>query len=129
MGKARAEFPVEDLPAASRRNTVCEATSEVAGRIPSWAAETFDLNEPSDPPPGPGSHCSIGSAGGSAVRTSPSPVARLLTVAEAATALRVSTKTIRRMLDRGELRRVSVGPLIRIHAEDIEQYIRERTSA
>ena len=45
MGKARAEFPAKDLSAASRRNTDSESTSEALGQIPSWATETFDLNE------------------------------------------------------------------------------------
>jgi excisionase family DNA binding protein len=129
MGKARAEFPLEDLPAASRRNTDSESTLEAPGRIPSWAAETFDLNGLSDAaPPGPACLRSPRSAGGSAVHPSPSPVSPLMTIAEAATALRVSTKTVRRLLDRGELHRVRVGRLVRIRVEDIEQYIRDRTS-
>ena len=127
MGKARAEFPLEDLPAASRRNTDSESTSEAPGRIPSWAAEMFDLNGLSDAaPPGPASRCSAVSTG--VVRTSPSPVAPLMTIAEAATVLRVATKTVRRMVDRGALRRVRIGRLIRVYAEDIEQYVRDCTS-
>jgi excisionase family DNA binding protein len=129
MGKARAEYLVEDLPAAWRRNSDSESTSEALGKIPAWAAETFDLHQLPDPaPPGPASHPSPGPADGSAVGTSPLSVASLMTIAEAAMALRVSMKTIRRMLDRRELRRVRVGRLIRIHAEDIEQYIRDCTS-
>jgi excisionase family DNA binding protein len=130
MSKARAKFPVEELTAASRRKTDSEPTSGAPGKIPSWAAETCDLNELSDPePPRPASHCSAGSSGGKVVRTSLSPVASLMTVAEAAMALRVSTKTIRRMLDQAELRRVGVGRLVRVHAEDVAQYIRDCTSA
>src|SRR5690242_16580188 len=128
MGKARVEFPVEDLPAASRRNTDCESTSEGPARIPPWAAETFDLNKPSDPAPlGPASHCSPGFAGGSTIRTSALSVAPLMTIAEAATALRVSTKTIRRVIARGELQCVKIGRLVRIRAEVILQYIGDHT--
>jgi excisionase family DNA binding protein len=52
-----------------------------------------------------------------------------MTVTEAATALRVSTKTVRRMLDRGELDCVRVGRLVRIRAEDIGHYIGQDTNA
>ena len=105
-----------------------EATPEERGQIPSWASQPFDLDEPSDPaPPRSISRCSPHSAVASAAGAGPSSFAPLMTVVEAATALRVSTKTIRRTIARGELRRVSVGRLIRIRVEDIKQYILERT--
>ena len=128
MGKAHAEFVVGEL-LASPRNTAAESTLEGRDRIPSWASQPFDLDEPpSDPAPtGVTSPCSPHSS--RAARTRPSSFAPLMTVVEAATALRVSTKTIRRMIARGELRRVSVGRLVRIRAEEIEQYIRDRTNA
>jgi excisionase family DNA binding protein len=47
-----------------------------------------------------------------------------MTVAEAAAALRVSPKTIRRMIARGELPHVPIGRLVRTRSEDILQYIR-----
>jgi excisionase family DNA binding protein len=52
----------------------------------------------------------------------------LITVAEAAAALRVSTKTVRRMIARRELRRVSIGRLVRIRTEDIVRYITDHAS-
>jgi excisionase family DNA binding protein len=122
MGKARAESSVEDPSAASRRNADSESTLETPDRIPSWAVETFDLSDPAPFDSAP--HCAAGSA--RAVRARPLSVPFLMTIAEAATALRVSTKTVRRMLDRGELRRVSVGRLVRIRAEDIGRYIEGR---
>jgi excisionase family DNA binding protein len=51
-----------------------------------------------------------------------------MTVAEAATALRVSTKTIRRMIARGELQCVKIDRLVRIRAEVILLYIGEHLS-
>jgi excisionase family DNA binding protein len=105
-----------------------EATPEERGQIPSWASQPFDPDEPSDPAPtGLISRGSPRSAAASAARAGPSSFAPLMTVVEAATVLRVSTKTIRRMIARGELRRVSVGRLVRIRVEDIKQYILELT--
>jgi excisionase family DNA binding protein len=121
MGKARAEFSVEDPLSASRRNADSESTSETPDRIPSWAAETFDLSDPAPFDAAP--HFTAGSA--RAVRGRPLSVPFLMTIAEAAVALRVSTKTVRRMLDRGELRRVSVGRLVRIRAAEIGLYIED----
>ena len=56
------------------------------------------------------------------------PLPPLMTVAETATALGVSTKTIRRMIARGEFPHVRVGRLVRTRAEDILQYIRVNAS-
>jgi excisionase family DNA binding protein len=119
MGKARAEFSVEERLSALPRNADSETTAETLGRIPSWASKTLDLNEPSEP-------ARFDAAG--AVRARPTSVASLMTVAEAATALRVSTKTIRRMLNRGELRRVKVGRLVRIREDDIGQIIGDHSN-
>jgi excisionase family DNA binding protein len=120
-------MPARNLRTTGRWNPHVDLTSQAT--IPSWAAESFDLREPSHPVP---SGLTPGGAPHPA-NTSPAragPVcAPLLTVVEAAWALRVSTKTIRRMLARGELHRVRVGRLARIRAEDIAQYIGERTSA
>jgi excisionase family DNA binding protein len=119
MGKAMPKFPARRLPAES------ESTWVAAGKIPSWASEAFDLTEPTAPPGVP-SPCSHASAEAAAIGSRPGP---LLTVAEAATALRVSTKTVRRLIARGELRRVSVGRLVRIQTEDMAAYIRDCTDA
>jgi excisionase family DNA binding protein len=48
-----------------------------------------------------------------------------MTVAETATALRASPKTIRRMIARGELPHVRIGRLVRTREEDIVRYIRD----
>ncbi len=49
----------------------------------------------------------------------------LLKVVDAAALLNVSTKTIRRLIQRGELRAVRIGCAIRIQPEDIERLIKE----
>ena len=55
---------------------------------------------------------------------SPSAVPALLTVREVAALFRVSTKTVRRLIDRGQLRTVRVGSSIRIRAVDVETLLR-----
>ena len=116
MGKAHASR-VAKLPAALHRNADADLASPAP---PSWASQAFDLSEPSDPAPAPStSCCSSKSADAGATRA----FIHLMTVAEVATALRVSTKTIRRMIARGELQHVKIGRLVRVRAEDIVQYI------
>lgn len=48
---------------------------------------------------------------------------QLLTVAEVASALRVSTMTVYRLLDRGELPRLRVGRSYRIRTSDLDAYL------
>jgi excisionase family DNA binding protein len=48
----------------------------------------------------------------------------LMTVPETASRLRVSTKTVRRVIARGELHAVRIGRAIRIHPEEIERLIK-----
>jgi hypothetical protein len=45
MGKAHAKFVVGELP-QSRRDAAAESTIEECGKIPSWASQRFDLDEP-----------------------------------------------------------------------------------
>jgi excisionase family DNA binding protein len=47
----------------------------------------------------------------------------LLTIAEAAGFLRVSTKSIRRLIGRGELRAVRIGRAIRIDPESLRRLV------
>ena len=55
---------------------------------------------------------------------------RLLTIAEAATLLNASAKTVRRLIDSGELPVVRVGlRVVRITPEDLRGYITRRRSA
>jgi excisionase family DNA binding protein len=125
MGKAHASR-VAKLPAASHRNADADLASAALGVTPSWASQAFDLSEPSDPAPAPStSCCSSKSADASATRA----FIHLMTVAEVATVLRVSTKTIRRMIARGELQHVKLGRLVRVRAEDMVQYIGDHASA
>ena len=123
MGK-HAEFAVGELP-GSRHKPAAESTLEERGKIPSWALQPGDLNERCDQALIPGA--SPHSVDASSTRTGPS-IAPLMTVAETATALRVSPKTIRRMIARGELHHVRIGRLVRIRAEVIVQYIRDNAS-
>jgi excisionase family DNA binding protein len=127
MSKARAESVLAKLP-ASRRNPAAESTPEERGNIPSWALQPFDLDEPRDQAPTGMTLVRSPLVANARPARIGSSLAPLMTVAEAATALRVSTKTVRRMLDRGELHRVRVGRLVRIHAEEIVQYIGKHTS-
>jgi excisionase family DNA binding protein len=127
MGKNHAEFAVGKLP-ASRHTSAAESMPEERGKIPSWALQPFDLDEPRDQAPsGLIRGASPHPFDTNSTRTGP-PIAPLMTVAETATALRVSPKTIRRMIARGELPHVRIGRLVRTRAEDILQYISDHAS-
>ena len=47
----------------------------------------------------------------------------LMTVREAAAALRLSEITIRRMIARGELRATRIGRAVRVHSEELEALV------
>lgn len=49
--------------------------------------------------------------------------AHLLTVAEAAAELAVHPKTVRRLVERGELAAVKVGAAVRLHPDDLVSFI------
>ena len=48
---------------------------------------------------------------------------RLLTIADAAEALAVSPRTIRRLIDEGAVRGTRIRKQIRIHPTDLDQYL------
>jgi excisionase family DNA binding protein len=48
---------------------------------------------------------------------------QLLTVAQAATQLNVSEKTIRRRISSGEIAVVRIGSAIRIHPKELQRYL------
>jgi excisionase family DNA binding protein len=52
--------------------------------------------------------------------------ARLLTVAEVASHLRVSTMTVYRLLKAGELPSVRIGKSFRVREDDLDAYLAER---
>ena len=52
-----------------------------------------------------------------------SPIPPLLRVSEAASFLQVSSKTVRRLLTRGDLKAVRIGRLLRIHSSEIDRLI------
>ena len=52
----------------------------------------------------------------------------LLTVVEVAKVLRVDVSTVRRILERGELKGVKVGNVWRVHAAKLRAYIGEEAS-
>jgi excisionase family DNA binding protein len=84
-----------------------------ADKIPAWALQPpHDAKEPRD--------AAVFAAPDIAGRGSMSP---LMTVGEAATVLRVSTRTIRRLIRRGELCGVTIGRSIRIRPQDIKRII------
>ncbi len=49
-----------------------------------------------------------------------------LKIAQAAAELNVSQATIRRLIDRGELRAVYVGRVLRVPSVELSRYVRER---
>ena len=52
----------------------------------------------------------------------------LITIAEAASILSVSTKTIRRLIKQGEITIIRIGRSIRIHKQDLVDFLGERRS-
>jgi excisionase family DNA binding protein len=58
--------------------------------------------------------------------TKPPSEGRFLTVSEAAARLQVSVKTIRRLIDRGDLPALRIGHLIRIPEESFESFLEAR---
>ena len=69
-------------------------------------------DDPFPPPPRP------------AARPARGAPERLLTVADAAAALRVSTKTVRRLVGRGELAASRVGRQLRVDPRDLRAFLR-----
>lgn len=53
-------------------------------------------------------------------------VSLILTVSEVASLLKVHEKTVRRLFDRGELRRFKIGGQVRVRTADLEEYIDEQ---
>jgi excisionase family DNA binding protein len=51
---------------------------------------------------------------------------RFLTVGEVAAMLRVSTMTVYRLINSGELQAARIGRSFRVRPEDLEQYLSER---
>ena len=52
----------------------------------------------------------------------------LLTVSEVAEFCRVSTRTVRRCIERGELATIRIGRLLRVSEKDLKIFLRERWS-
>jgi len=61
------------------------------------------------------------------VNTPPNRIPRLHTLAETADILRVCTKTVRRLIQRDELRALRVGNRFRIADADIRNYLARAT--
>jgi excisionase family DNA binding protein len=51
---------------------------------------------------------------------------RLMTVSEVATSLRVSTMTVYRLINGGELRAARIGRSFRVRTEDLEHYLSDQ---
>ena len=56
----------------------------------------------------------------------PAPLPILLTVSDVAEVLKVSTRTVRRLIKSGALASVTVGRSVRVHAEDLAALMRPR---
>jgi excisionase family DNA binding protein len=59
----------------------------------------------------------------------PSTTRRLLTIAEAADALRISRSSIYRLFDAGQLARLQIGASRRVTSTEIERFIAAHTEA
>jgi len=106
---------------ASKPST-CGA-SEEAG-LPSWVRK-HEPRASKKPKPELGSlNKQIGEEAKCAVAL-PSQITKLMTVAEAAWRLNLSQKTVRRMIEAGNLAFVRIGCSIRIHPEVIEKIMRQ----
>jgi excisionase family DNA binding protein len=58
-----------------------------------------------------------------------SPQIRFMTVSEVATSLRVSTMTVYRLINSGELPAARIGRSFRVRTEDLERYLAGRFTA
>lgn len=54
------------------------------------------------------------------------PTLPLFTITDVAEALRSSTKTVRRLIETGDLPHVRIGRLIRVQPTDLERFINSR---
>ena len=97
--------------------------SEGRGKIPAWAVQPR-WGDQSNNQPRTRDRVPVQQSG----PMTPRPVAltALMTVAEAAAVLRVSTKTIRRLIARGALGRVKIGRALRLRSVDLDRYILDR---
>jgi excisionase family DNA binding protein len=101
-------------PSGRRRSAApVSAIHERAGNLPRWAFEIHQ-NASADEMRlvAPDADC-----------RSATTEARLMTVKEAATLLRVSTKTIRRLIKREELQAVRIGRTVRLRPADVLRII------
>src|SRR5262249_49265325 len=98
------------------------AASVGISRIPSWALDR-ERADPAQSQPAPLRLAALGTDG-----ASPIPIAPLMRVSEAAAVLRVSTKTIRRLIAKGDLQVVRVGRSVRLRQEEINCYISKPSS-
>jgi excisionase family DNA binding protein len=105
---------------ASRCRSKTEDTSRT-GEIPAWSSWPNCRGGPHDR-----------AQNRAALRSGPaecsSPASPLMTVAEAAAFLSVSTKTVRRLIAQGALGYVKIGRSIRLRREVIDRYISDCSS-
>src|SRR6516164_8772160 len=100
---------------ASPCRSKAEATS-CTGEIPAWSSWPNCGDGPHD-------RAQIRAALRSGPAECSSPASPLMTVAEAAAFLSLSTKTVRRLIAQGALGYVKIGRSIRVCREVIERYI------
>jgi len=106
---ARDGFRSGVAPVLGRAETYPSADG--GGGIPTWA---FELKSGDGPCDLPRTDVSSGSTVASQV-----PIAPLMTIVETAALLRVSAKTVRRLIGRGDLKFVRIGRSIRLRREEI----------
>jgi excisionase family DNA binding protein len=109
-----------------RRATTRDQTSEPptllerAGRLPAWA---FQTHQNADADELRRRHYAIEVAASPPLRSATPTL--LMTVKDAAALLRVSTKTVRRLVERGELQVVRIGRSVRLRKSDVLEIIEQ----
>ena len=114
----------EDSKVGSRLEASKASTFGASGEagLPSWVRQR-EVRGSKKSKPELGSRQKQGGGEAKCAVAEPSQTAKLLTVAEAAWRLNLSEKTIRRMIEAGNLAIIRIGRSIRIHPEVIEKIV------
>src|SRR5262249_58826108 len=125
-----AEKRIGSKPLAAAQAHKIESADDFrrSDEIPAWALQQLHEANGSDiqQTPSRPANLAVFAAPDIAGRGSLTP---LMTVGEAATLLRVSPKTVHRLVAGGELHRVRIGRSIRISADEIHRFVLQRSNA
>jgi excisionase family DNA binding protein len=116
----------EDSKVGSRLEASKASTFGASGEasLPSWVRK-HEPHASKKPKPQLGSRQKRKGVEADCALAPPSQITKLMTVAEAAWRLNLSEKTIRRMIEAGNLAIIRIGRSIRIHPEVIEKIMRQ----